>query len=445
MALVPGSTIPSSAMAGRLRSFWPVLVLALILRLVGIASESIWVDEAFSADASRGDVMSILEVNARDTHPPAYYLGLSLWRSGHAWAETDPTALAVVLRGYSVVFSLVGVFLAMELACAIAGVTTARVAGLFVAASPIDIYFADEARMYAQASALSLGGALALWHWCAAVRAAESVGRWWKPAVAFSFCGVALLFTHYVGVTLLVGQGLLALGVFTWHRAWSSVAGLALAALAVALLFSPWLAYVLSLRESIVLATGLDWMPVPGVWDFVSPIGREFFWGRVHKIHSQWWLPTAVVPLAIFSWASLRSVDDRVRRVSAGTVHLLGCAALPLLVCGVVCYAYQVIYFRPRYSMFLVPYFSIGLAIACRNLGSTARATLAVASVAGLLLVGTGVQHSTPQKRAWKETAQAWPRVDPPAFYVVLPAQHQRPLAHYLDGRIRHTPKAVLE
>jgi len=429
----------------RFRTCLPVLLLALALRLYGIGTESIWVDEAFSVTASAGSLAEIFELNALDTHPPGYYLGLSLWRQMFPLDVADPTALGTVLRGYSIAWSLLGIFLLMELANAMAGTATARLAGVFAAFNPLDIYFADEARMYSQVSAIFLAGALSLWHWSESARRGGRPTEWWKAATAFSVCGSALLLTHYSGVTLLVGQGLLALAIFVRSRAWTSVVGLGVATIVVAVTFSPWLWYVLGLRGTLVHEAGLDWRPYPGFVDYISFVGREFFWGRAFKVHDQWWMPTALLPLCIFAAAGARRFQAKEREVPSAAIHLLGQMALPLLVSAIVCASYQIVYYRPRYSIFLLPYFLIGLAMACRALGSRRWVSLAATAVVGLMALGTVVQERTPQKRAWRETAEAWPQVEAPAFYVVLPAQHQRPLTHYLGGRIRHTPRHVLE
>ncbi len=163
-----GCTIPSSPLAPStshtlqsLRYAIPILLLALALRVFGIATESVWVDEAFTADAIRGSVHEIVELNARDTHPPAYYVALSLWRDSLLGEDADPTTEAVVLRSYSTAWSLLGIALLMSLARAMAGNRTALAAGLLAACNPIDIYFATEARMYSQACTLSIAGALA--------------------------------------------------------------------------------------------------------------------------------------------------------------------------------------------------------------------------------------------------------------------------------------------
>jgi 4-amino-4-deoxy-L-arabinose transferase-like glycosyltransferase len=357
----------------------------------------------------------------------------------------NPTALGIMVRGYSVIWSLIGIFLLIELAGAMAGPGTARLAGLFAAVNPLDIYFADEARMYSQVAAIFLAGSLALWHWSESVRRGAALAEWWKAAASFAICGSALLLTHYSGVTLLVGQGLLALAIFVRVRAWSSVMGLALATVAVAVCFSPWLIYVLHLRGTLVHEAGLKWRPYPGLVDYVSFVGREFFWGLSFKVHDQWWIPTALLPVCIFGVAISRGIRNRSREGSEAAIHLLGHVALPLLVSAIVCASYQIVYYRPRYAIFLLPYFLIGLAMACRSLGSKRLTVLAGIAVAGLMGFGTVVQERTPQKHAWRETAESWPALDAPAFYVVLPAQHQRPLRHYLGDRIRHTPRHVLE
>jgi 4-amino-4-deoxy-L-arabinose transferase-like glycosyltransferase len=433
------------AFRARLRYAIPVLLLALALRLVGIGTESFWVDEAFSAAASEGSALEILEMNAKDTHPPAYYLGLSTWRQVFESGAADPSQQVVVLRGYSVAASLLGILLLMELAAAMAGNRAAAIAGIFAACNPLDIYFANEARMYAQASAISLAGALALWHWTQIARGGGSPSQWWKPAVAFAASGCALLFTHYVGVTLLVAQGLVALVVFVRCRAWSSLLGLAAAALAVALVFTPWLVYVLGFRDTLMHDVGLDWMPVPTFVDYVSFVGREYFFGRAHKLHEQWWMLAALLPVGIIGIAGLRHFGTASRQSVAASLQLVGLVVLPLLLCVIVGALGQGIYYRPRFSVLLLPYFLIGLAMACHHLGSRRVVVGAAGLVAALMVLGTVAQERSPQKRAWRETANHWPVGEAPAFYVVLPVQHQRPLSHYLDGRIRHTPQDVLE
>ncbi len=415
-----------------------ILSLALVIRMAGIAVESFWVDEAFSVWASEGTSAEIAERNARDIHPPAYYLGLHAWRS--LITDTD-----VAIRAYSTVWSLLGICLLMLFARDLFGSRVALFAGLFAAVNPLDVYYAQEARMYAQTTTLGLAASFALWRWCQASRRAEGLAGWWPWALAHVGFATLLLLTHYVAVTFLVGQGIFALAFFLLRRDRLSAVGYGLSGLAVGLAFLPWLLYVLSFRDSIVRPEGLEWMPFPGVVDYFSFMGREYFWGRVSKTHDQWWIPTMLVALVVLALPAVKRLRTHTSLSDLeGRVFLIAHLVAPLVVCALVCFSYQVIYYRPRYVVILLPYFLCLLAWSCSTLDRRWLRAGAAGCLAFLMLTGTWLQHHTPQKRPWRETAAAWPDVQAPAFYVILPDFHQRSLSHYLGGRIRHTPLDLL-
>jgi hypothetical protein len=150
--------------------------------------------------------------------------------------------------------------------------------------------------------------------------------------------------------------------------------------------------------------------------------------------------------LSIFAGAAWTrrgaAADGRGREALAFVAWLV---VAPLLLTALVGWAWEIIYFRPRYPVLVLPGFLALLAYACTCLPGRALATTAALLCAAVMSAGSVAQHLTPQKRAWRETASHWPGGTAPAFYVVLPSEQQRPLSHYLDGRIRHTPRAVLE
>ena len=123
---------------------------------------------------------------------------------------------------------------------------------------------------------------------------------------------------------------------------------------------------------------------------------------------------SGVVPVGILAAATALAHKRGIRGLAPGAGFLLGCFVLPLVLAGLVSYADQVIYYRPRFSLLLVPIFSIALAWACCSLGSSKRNIAAVSACALLLVAGVVAQITTPQKRAWRETALDWPRVDAP-------------------------------
>ena len=76
---------------------------------------------------------------------------------------------------------------------------------------------------------------------------------------------------------------------------------------------------------------------------------------------------------------------------------------LPLLVCAVVCATFQIIYYRPRYVVLLLPYFLIGMAIACRSLRRPWQVGVAMTATLSLMTAGTVAQERSNQKKAWRK------------------------------------------
>jgi len=416
-----------------------IFTLALFARLFGIAAESIWVDEAFSVAASQGELSHLLETVARDTHPPGYFLGLHLWRG--VVPDTDAG-----LRAYSTLWSGVGLLFLLLLVRDTLGTWPALLAGLLMALNPLDLYFAQEARMYSQAAALASASAWLLWRWLELQSPEQAGRRSFAWAAGYAIAAAALLYSHYVTATLLLAQGLYALGCLASRRQWRGVAAYLALSLAVGLAFLPWLLYVLGFRDSFYASQVLSYMPDPTFEDYLSLPGREWVWGRVRQIHDHAWGITLLLPLSIFTAAAWtlrgRAADTRRREALAFVAWLV---VAPLLLTALVGWAWETVYFRPRYSVLVLPGFLALLAYACTCLPSRALASAAALLCVGVMGAGSIAQHLTPQKRAWRETASHWPEGSAPGFYVIFPPEHQRALAHYLDGRIRHTPRAVLE
>ena len=66
-----------------------IIVAACIFYGVGISHESIWFDEAYSAEMADHPFAKILSLTSYDNHPPLYYLLLRMFRlllGNSAWA-----------------------------------------------------------------------------------------------------------------------------------------------------------------------------------------------------------------------------------------------------------------------------------------------------------------------------------------------------------------------
>ncbi|MBW2274154.1 MAG: glycosyltransferase family 39 protein, partial [Deltaproteobacteria bacterium] len=416
-----------------------IFLVAFGARLFGIETESIWVDEAFSIAASQGELSQVLETAARDTHPPGYFLGLHLWRG--VMPDSDGG-----IRAYSTLWSLLGLLFLLLLVRDTLGAGPALLAGLLMAVNPLDLYFAQEARMYSQAAALGSASAWLLWRWLGAWRAGQPGRAGLRWAAGYALAATALLYTHYVTATLLLAQGIYALGCLAARRQWRGVATYLGLSLVVALAFLPWLLYVLGFRDSFYASQVLSYMPVPSLEDYLSLPGREWLWGRVRTVHDPWWGLTLLLPLSIFAaaaWAGRGRAAERGRREAL--VFVAGLVVTPLLISALVGQIWETVYFRPRFPVLVLPGFLALLSCACISLPRRALSIAAALLCAGVMVAGSVAQHYTSQKRAWRETASHWPGGTQPAFYVIFPPEQQRPLRHYLAGRIRHTPRAVLE
>jgi len=124
------------------------LLLAWGLRLYRLDAQSLWYDEGVSAALALRSFAAITRDAALDIHPPLYYYLL------HAWSTLVGTS-EFTLRVPSVLFGLVVTCLTYKLGQRLFGLQVGLVAALFAAASPILVYYSQEARMHLQMTALA--------------------------------------------------------------------------------------------------------------------------------------------------------------------------------------------------------------------------------------------------------------------------------------------------
>jgi 4-amino-4-deoxy-L-arabinose transferase-like glycosyltransferase len=145
-----------------------ILLIALALRLYNLTYHSLWFDEAISVHWARQSVPRILEVGLtleEDRLPPLYYLLLKGWTGLVGFSETGVRSLSV----------LQGTLLVAVIAAVARTLFNRRVAlltALLVALNPFLIWYAQEARMYAQAVLFST---LTVWTFLQVVSSQKSV------------------------------------------------------------------------------------------------------------------------------------------------------------------------------------------------------------------------------------------------------------------------------
>lgn len=187
-----------------------ILLLATFTRFYQIDKQSLWHDEGNSLRLAERDVPALLDAVRPDIHPPGYYLLLKGWITGVGTSE-------FALRGLSAFWSLLAVAGTYALGRRLFGAEAGTAAALLIAINPFAVYYAQEARMYAQLSAVSV---LSLWLLFEMLRKADAyLQRYGSPKPfathiapwAFALAAVNLLglYTHYLYPFTMLAQGVL--------------------------------------------------------------------------------------------------------------------------------------------------------------------------------------------------------------------------------------------
>ena len=173
----------------RARLFLVVLfVLAAVLRVAGLTSQSLWADEGNSVRLTERPLSLVIDAARADVHPPGYYL--VLW----SWARLFGQGEAAV-RALSVVIGVLLVGLVYLLGRRFAGLRAGWFAAFCAAVSPFQIQYAQEVRMYILVAFLGACAAYAFLRWLEAVESGQD--RPWSWSAWYVLSISAGVWTHY--------------------------------------------------------------------------------------------------------------------------------------------------------------------------------------------------------------------------------------------------------
>jgi len=415
-----------------------IVALAALLRLAGITKEPFWLDEILSFDFTRGTVVQTLSSVARDVHPPAYFLGLLAWRSVFGSSEA-------VLRAHSALWSIAGVLVIGALAWEAARRRGAFLVAAFLAAiNPLDIYFAQETRMYAQAAVLgALSTLLLLKYMLRPTPQQEAMRRW--LLVGYTAAASLLLLTHYIGITILVAQGLFALAYFAAHRRWKDVSRYCLSAIAVALVFLPWLLYVERFRPGLYSSKILSWIPPVSLSTAWAVYTRDVLWGRP-GLPATWWPTAQLASVAVLALAAGLLIVHARRRdgepgVSVsrgvGAAFVAWMALAPVVLAVVISDLYHPVLYHPRFAELMVPLVITLIAVAATTTARRVAALTLIATVVAVQLFAVGRQYGYLEKAGMSNFVKIWKHDGPPEAVYFYPRWNRRVAHYYLH---RHVP-----
>lgn len=274
-------------------SIWLALIVLVAggLRFYRLAAQSLWADEGNSVALATRSLIQIARDAASDIHPPLYYLLLHLWVSLFGTSE-------IAIRSLSVFFSLLMVPLVALLARRLWGERAGLASAAFIAMSPFQVYYAQEARMYALLALLSVGTAYGV----AGIFQPDGTDRSQKRAIAFYLlCGTLGLYTHYSFAFLLLAFNL----AYAIHTIWTRTQGAlfkrlalwAMLQIAMLILYLPWL--------PTAIARGRAWPTVgavPTLTDAMTQAGSWLYLGSASiAVLPVWlrWLPVILAIIAI--------------------------------------------------------------------------------------------------------------------------------------------------
>lgn len=410
------------------------------LRIAGLGKEAMWHDEVASLRMTADDLRNVLRTSARDSTPPGYFLGL------HAWRKVVPATDAWV-RGYSALWSLVSISLIAGLAGWLWGRKHALVALLLAAVNPLDIYYAQELRMYTQTNAF---GILSLWMLLWWMRGSGGKGVRWIAALSYVLSAVIVLLCHYVGLMLLLAQGVAVVAYLASRRRWLDVFAYVSFAVAVAALFGGWYAYVHRIHSGFNVEN-VAWITLSPISYYFSFVAQEFFFGRAFTVYQRWWPVTLILATLLVSLclcrARRRTEADPARGNSPAVplYFLMWMVLGPALMAAIFSYAYRPIFDRQRFALFLLPPFLLVAAFASLSVRQKVAQYALVGTAAGIMLCGTILQHRLVHKPDWRLIKPLWAEKGSPDRYAGLSPLFHFPVANAVQQKLPHMKKQELQ
>lgn len=208
-----------------------VTFVAFILRIIRLGFHPLWWDEGWTVYFATADVPTMIARTAIDIHPPFYYLILHLW-------TVIAGSSAISVRLFSALVGTLSIPLIFLLGRRLFGLRVGIMAALAMALAPFQIYYSQEARMYALATLLVLAS---VYLFLTLLQREEQGGASWIHWVLYVLVTSLAMYTQYYAAFMPVAQTVFLLAAYWRHRAllvkWLG------AQIVLLLVYLPWLLY----------------------------------------------------------------------------------------------------------------------------------------------------------------------------------------------------------
>ncbi len=397
-----------------------ILLFAIALRWSRLGTRNIWFDEAWSWYISQQPLEVILEEGRSNIHPPFLHLLLKFWTALFGDSR-------VALRMPSLLANVGTIGLVYVLGRWLLSRQVALLAAFFLALSPHQVFYAQEARMYALVTVLTLGAVLAhvrllreMGILAGSVARASSERRLLGWAFVYMFSGALALYTHVFGALVLMALAVHFLGLMAWRSRRGDIPappGLlvrrwALWQLGLGLLYAPWVTtfiYQVFSRPRQGWRPPLEALTFVGeyflflgkmsVGAFVYPQG--VYYALKNLLEYRWtgemllraWENLSLYPLAIGIGAFLLW---RGARAVGGANPLLALFFLPVILIGGVLLVIQQYMDFGRYLLVITPYYFLLLAAGVMTLQAWGKRGLAIGLVSLPMVLGLKAHYRAP-------------------------------------------------
>jgi len=406
------------------RALGLVVAAGAALRFATLDTQSLWYDEAVTAQLLRMDLAGMLRaIPDSESSPPLYYVLAWLWTQVSGFGE-------VGLRSLSALLGTATIGVVWALGRRLGGDRAGLAAAALVAFNPMLVWFSQEARAYAL---LALLGALSALLWLRALEQPRAAGR----LLAWGAIAALALATHYYAAFLVAPQALWLVLRVPGRRervaalALPLAAGAALAPLALGQRANDTAAFI----GASPLLTRLAQLP------------KQFLVGYDAPVESLLVAASALAVLAGFAGLAAllaRRASARARargdsaRLAAITVVAVALAVLAALAGEDHLITRNVLFALPLACALA----GTGLAAIAEAAARPAALALGAACAAGIVAV-IGVARSPDMQRDdWRAAVRALGPISSPRLIVATPGSALVALRYYLPSITTATPPA---
>ncbi|NDV24273.1 glycosyltransferase family 39 protein [Desulfovibrio sp. JC022] len=389
-------------------SLWAILLLATVLRIYGIADESLWIDEGQTVAYATKSFAEIIKYCARDVHPPLYLFIMHIWTEIFGISET-------ALRMISAIFGVLAVYLTYKVGRRLMNRNGALLGALFLAVSYMGINFSQEARSYTMLL-------------CAILMACHGLLKFIEKQNRFNFAYYAvavslMLYTHTFTVFIILFHQIYY--VVDWagrpggrFKRFVNWVGVNVGAL---VLFGPWMYFLL--RQVLAKLGGEG----PGSWVMVPD--HITAWRTFIQLAGGV-LPLAVAGLVLLGFAAIKlipplrarfsvplEIPAETRSVLFLTLWFLGAVFTPFAVSLVLSPIYV-----ERYAIQFLPGFCLFLGLIISGFAPVFLRSAVVGMFLAATAHGLWLYYTTYDKEQWREVTQFIAENIKPGEAVVLSA-----------------------